>query len=164
MSMSLSEAGRLGAERTKLVWLERYRSNPKCCKFCNKDLPYSQRKNIFCGHSCSAQYNNVLRGEKRSCANCDKQLRSKQKVYCTHRCQQNHQWRTRKAVIEKTGIAHYGKVTAKRYIEELQGQFCAVCGINEWLEQGMNGVTGRLRKQATQVDITDTVRRDQYGS
>ena len=40
---------------------EQYKDNPNLCKNCGKPLPWEKRRNNFCNHSCSAEYNNKLR-------------------------------------------------------------------------------------------------------
>ena len=41
--------------------IEEYYKNPILCLKCSKILEYDLSNKIFCGHSCSAQYNNKLR-------------------------------------------------------------------------------------------------------
>jgi hypothetical protein len=41
--------------------IAKYAENPKLCKKCNSIIPYDKRRNDFCSHSCSAQYNNLGR-------------------------------------------------------------------------------------------------------
>ena len=38
-----------------------YYQNPKTCKCCEGVIPYERRSNEFCGHSCSATFNNTGR-------------------------------------------------------------------------------------------------------
>lgn len=66
--MSYSDAGRLGAEKTKAFmakvhadYVQRYLQNPRHCKCCGSIIPYGQRTNIFCSKSCSAKFNNAKR-------------------------------------------------------------------------------------------------------
>lgn len=66
--MSESEAGKLGAEKSKLITAQKlqdriklYNQNPSTCKQCNGILPYDKRHNIFCCKSCAATYNNLAR-------------------------------------------------------------------------------------------------------
>jgi hypothetical protein len=70
--MNHSEAGKLGAIKSKEVWankkkyfVEQYQKNPNRCKFCEKILDYEKRRNKFCDHVCSAKYNNLH--NERSC-------------------------------------------------------------------------------------------------
>jgi len=41
-----------------------YYENPRKCESCDEIIPYSSKNNVFCGHSCSATYNNKKRGKK----------------------------------------------------------------------------------------------------
>ena len=150
--LSRSEAGLLGAIRTKEVWLERYRSDPKYCNHCGKQLPYEKRKNKFCDHSCAASNNNlgVARNTSRvdiavvgngvcnviarqTCQGCGKDIcDSKHKrKFCSVQCQRDLEWQIRKQQIIESGKALYPK-TAKRYLTETQGHRCEICGIIEW--------------------------------
>lgn len=45
----------------KQVKMEDYEVNPKICKNCGKSIPFESRRNDFCSHSCSAQFNNKTR-------------------------------------------------------------------------------------------------------
>jgi hypothetical protein len=40
---------------------KKYENNPKCCKKCDKKIPYEKRNNDFCNSSCSASFNNIGR-------------------------------------------------------------------------------------------------------
>ena len=69
--MNKSEAGKLGAIKSTLLAkqkvlqnIERYLLDPIVCKHCKSVIPYEKRSNIFCDHSCSASYNNVLKEKK----------------------------------------------------------------------------------------------------
>lgn len=63
--MSESEAGKLGALKTKQIYKERkeekelqYLQNPKYCLNCGKIIPFEKRNNKCCCRSCSATYGN----------------------------------------------------------------------------------------------------------
>jgi hypothetical protein len=131
MVMSRSEAGRLGAEKTKQTWRRRYKESPKYCAFCEKELPYEKRLNKFCNHSCAASFNNTDRKKERYCLNCEKELVEQQKKFCTHTCHKLFQWQEMKRLIEETGITA-GLTSAKRYLREVRGNQCEVCGVGEW--------------------------------
>ena len=71
--LSPAEAGRLGGEKTKLLFAQKllekisnYNISPKLCKECLLPLSYDHRHNAFCGHSCAAIYNNRRRETKSS--------------------------------------------------------------------------------------------------
>lgn len=97
-----------------------YSEHPKFCKQCGKELPFEQRDNEFCSHSCAASYNNLGRVltdearqnisngmQKRSelfdgnfkpiqrttghCLNCGKEL--KRGKYCSIECQHEHEYK-----------------------------------------------------------------------
>lgn len=63
--MSESEAGKLGAEKSKIISAQKkqeriklYNENPKLCKQCSVPLSYDKKYNTFCSSSCAAKYNN----------------------------------------------------------------------------------------------------------
>lgn len=41
--------------------ISEYNSSPKKCNFCNNVLPYENKRNKFCNHTCSASYTNKKR-------------------------------------------------------------------------------------------------------
>lgn len=63
--LSYEEAGKLGAEKTKLVIAEQkkqrikqYEGDPTLCGFCGQSQDYKRRHNKFCNQSCAASFNN----------------------------------------------------------------------------------------------------------
>jgi len=132
--MTRSEAGRLGAEKTKQIWLQRYAKQPNHCVFCKEVLPYSKRHNKFCNQSCAASFNNkgVCRNSKKpfnECLNCQKS--TKNKTFCSLRCHHEHFWKKKKKEIESSGEAPYVG-TAKRYLRETRGCKCEICNRKKW--------------------------------
>lgn len=73
-----------------------YVKNPKLCKKCKKPIPWNQRENNFCSHSCATSYTNIKRGAITSgkyvknatskCLNCGKEIFARNK-YCSIICQ-----------------------------------------------------------------------------
>jgi len=51
----------VAAQKKKQERIEKYNSNPKCCKHCDTPIKYEKRINKFCSSSCSASFNNVGR-------------------------------------------------------------------------------------------------------
>lgn len=69
--LSPAEAGKLGAEKSKLITAQRmiekislYELSPNKCKQCLNHLSYKARHNLFCGRSCAAKLNNSKRENK----------------------------------------------------------------------------------------------------
>ncbi len=69
---------------------------------------------------------------RRDCKNCGETLDRLEKVYCNNNCQQDFQWAQRKQLLEKSGEAP-GRVTAKRYLIERDGNQCGICSIDSWM-------------------------------
>lgn len=59
------EKGREKQQENRKKRIKEYNKNPKRCKSCGKPIPYKQKAvKQFCNKSCSAQYNNTLRGPR----------------------------------------------------------------------------------------------------
>ncbi len=69
--LSYSEAGRLGylssiqkIKEMKQKRIDKYNKIASICKHCNSSIPYEKRMNTFCSSSCSATYNNIIKGKR----------------------------------------------------------------------------------------------------
>ena len=157
---SKAEAGRLGAEKSKITSALRqqerinlYNLNPKTCKRCNKTLGYFEKRKLFCSSSCSATFNNLKRTEnirknpkqykeKRApvswnCLNCEKEHTTvawRVGKYCGSRCQKDHQYKERIKKWLEEGISWNLQIPgwAKKHLSDTRGYACEVCGISEW--------------------------------
>lgn len=169
--LSYSEAGKLGhlKAREKLDEYNRkfrkiYDSNPKKCKFCDKEIKYENRRSSFCNHSCAACFNNkgvnrhIKEGMEKQgldikkpkdvkyyfdyirksnkCLFCGKITKGK---YCSLRCQQDYKWKITKEEIAKRNAIDFNAVansrTARKYLKETRGIRCEICGITEWMSK-----------------------------
>ena len=142
--LSASEAGKLGyiasnlgsqIRSKRLKCTEQYNENPKICSCCEKPLSYELRRNKFCSHSCAASYSNKKRGFKKrvkiSCVNCGNEAKKNAAKFCSPACFAEHQWKLKKEKISSTGIAE-GINQAKKYLKEVRGNSCEMCGIDTW--------------------------------
>lgn len=72
--------------------LTTYTNHPSFCKQCNKMLTYNQhiKKLLFCNHSCSATYNNLIRPKiiyNKKCKQCDIDfIPKKTETFCSSTC------------------------------------------------------------------------------
>ena len=65
------------------------------------------------------------------CLNCQKELSSHLKKFCSHQCQQDFYYKV--SIQEwKKGNVHFGYRRLKRYLIDTYGYKCSVCGISEW--------------------------------
>lgn len=133
--MSRSEAGKLGAEKTRLLWLERYSKNKSFCACCNLELPYDKRHNKFCNHSCSASFNNKLKGENKKdqiCEWCETTIENGKNLqkFCSKKCWGEHKRHQTKIKIESGECIKTR--TCKQYLLETRGIQCEICKITEW--------------------------------
>lgn len=77
----------------------------------------------------------------KTCSNCGKSLNSKQFKFCSNVCQQELDWRIRKDSFERAGnwprvVNSYAKARHfKRYLLEIRGHKCELCGIETWQGQ-----------------------------
>lgn len=116
---------------------EKYNKNPKRCKFCNNILSYEKRKNKFCDHSCSASFvnrdiqRNYCSGKyiKKMCIVCG--TVTKNEKFCSQKCFKKFEWDSIKKEIEVTGKIS-GLSTGKKYLKEINGNKCSICGLSEW--------------------------------
>jgi hypothetical protein len=150
--MTRSESGRLGAiagwkkwshDRAKLC-RESYESSPKKCKYCEIILPYEKRRHTFCNSSCAASFNNT--GCRRhpgpkpvlgNCLNCGKQVHDIRCKFCTGKCEEIYKWKQTKKHFVEIGKIEVGRsgnpIRAKKYLKEVRGIKCEICGLTEWL-------------------------------
>lgn len=153
--MSRSEAGKLGAEKTKLTVIKimearhkAYEANPVLCKYCSTVIAYDRMKRgvKFCNKTCSATFNNMARIKKSTikvtrvsknttplvtCMNCMllapeyKNGRS----FCSHQCFVSKNKHDR--LIEwLAGGKIASKLSVKSYLLKEQNGQCASCSIS----------------------------------
>ena len=128
--MNFREAGKLGAEKTKLYWnkvKEEYNLSPNKCSFCKIPLEYSKRNNKFCSRKCfSLNEKELFNVHSKYCLMCNNELDGSGKKYCSIQCQQDYQ---NKQKVEN-GIASIKSL--KTYLIKTNGYICNGCGISEW--------------------------------
>jgi hypothetical protein len=101
-------------------------------------------KIFFCGHSCSATFNNKKRRKYKSkllkrCICCNTQTYNK--TYCSKTCQLNYLKNKKWEKIEKEGKVNlsdceeHNRRTAKKYLLETKGHICSICKNTEWLNK-----------------------------
>jgi len=146
--VSKAEAGRIGAEKSKQTnalkkqkRISIYRDNPNTCKQCETIVDYDNRHKKFCSSSCAATYNNLNR-EKRTttkwnCVNCGKKHETvawRAGKYCSNECQIEFQTkeRIRQWLEEGKDWSGQNPQWARKYLQELRGEGCEICGIVEW--------------------------------
>jgi len=148
--MSFSEAGKLGSIRSTVTWkkkrlsnIKKYKLDPKRCLHCKEPMPYDNRRNKFCSHSCSAIFNNsgVVRNgfeiSNKICKNCGKSFKphgSNVGTYCSHKCQGEYKWNKTKQKITKQGwYSTKNSHTVRKYLRETKGWKCEICHRKDWM-------------------------------
>lgn len=115
----------------------------KLCLFCEKQIPKDKKQNKFCGHSCSASYNNkgVVRNikdgsrKKKPCSECGT-ITSNAK-FCSRICTNEDRKKKVEATI-KSGqykVISSGDTFLRRYLIRTRGHKCEGCGTEKWLKQ-----------------------------
>lgn len=146
--MNMSEAGKLGARaslkthnKNKELRVEQYKNNPNRCLTCDSIFSYESRHKKFCNRSCAAKTNNIgisrnknnfneIRS-KTGCLNCSESLKKNASKFCSSACFTEHQWKLKKEQISLSGKAP-SIVQAKKYLKEVRGNSCEMCGIDKW--------------------------------
>lgn len=139
---SHTKAGKLGglaAAKHQRLKHERcvreYNANPKTCKGCKTKLPYVNRRNIFCNHSCSASHNNkgVRRHGlgKKPCLFCGKITNNPK--FCNSFCNEGYRWQELKTRVENGQNTR--PRTLKKYLLETREHQCEICRRVKWRKQ-----------------------------
>lgn len=129
-----SEWGKIGAA----LWIKKceekrlnYAKTPKLCEQCGIALPYTKRRNRFCGHSCAATNLNPRgigsRGRARQCINCNDSTINR--LFCSNACKSIYQ--RRQNLMNGT----ISPITLKRIIIDRDGRKCSICLLTEWLNK-----------------------------
>lgn len=129
----------------------------RTCKNCGKEdriVKNKAERSPFCGHSCSASFNNRLREKKiKYCLLCNSKITSSENKYCSHNCSTQHR---KQSLIQrwldgeyKLAIGANGNVTGsiRNYLIEQANNRCSRCG---WCE--VNHVTGKVPLTVDHVD------------
>lgn len=118
--------------------IKEYLETPKLCLNCKEIIPYDKRENEFCSSSCSASYNNKKRSkQKPKCVVCGKDVNDIRSKCCSYTCDQQRKWLQRKKDIERKGEIKYGIVTIRRYLREVHGCKCSICGRSTWCKKSI---------------------------
>lgn len=149
-TMTRSQAGMLGAEKTKIIQAEarrrriqEYEKEPVRCKTCQGPIPYDgRRRQTFCSRSCSAAFNN--KGVRRNgtqppdCLNCGSRTVDSSRKFCSQECHLEYSY---KQYIqswlkgEESGVTCHGLDVSnyiRRWLKETRGLRCQICKTDKW--------------------------------
>lgn len=138
--MSMSEAGKLGAQKAlitikerKLKRIEDYLLSPSLCETCCHELDYKHRHNRFCGHSCAAKFSNIKRATSKDyiCNNCEKKFHSFSKLplHCSQKCYFDFKFKENLKKAANNEIL--GVTILKKILLHLNPK-CNICDIDTW--------------------------------
>jgi len=150
MTMSRSEAGRLGAIAKAKAARSKYEENPKPCEECEELLPWESRFNRFCCRSCAAINRN--RGKRRhgrgprECLCCNRETRNPK--FCSNACRAEYNIQQTFKRYDETGIADGEPRTVKKYLIGRRGRRCVLCGGTKWRGQPMPLVLDHINGNA----------------
>lgn len=116
------------------------------CHHCDEAIPYTKRRNRFCGHSCAASvankgvFRNFKHGEfsEKPCENCG--LTTNNKRFCSRLCDSENNWKQNLEAIENSGcligsnpLYGYSPLIARKYLIYSRGHCCSICLNCEWM-------------------------------
>lgn len=113
-------------------WLESKKIKIKC-KNCGKEFIAKYKGRKFCCHSCSATYNNKLRGKREArCLNCGKNIYYRNK-FCNNTCyaeyeQKEYIKRWKEGIYDGINGKYQIIGAVKKYIFEKNEYKCEKCG------------------------------------
>lgn len=120
----------------------------KTCLNCNDVIENYGKK--FCSQSCSAMYNNKLRGVEKKCLNCDTILKDSRRNCCSHKCDKEYKEKLRFEKIENGDTTLHHK-QYKKYLIHVHGEKCMKCGWNE-----VNPTSGKVPIELEHIDGDST--------
>lgn len=132
-SSCAAKTNNLGVIRNKINYSDSCFSSSECksvkfkpdCLNCGKQLDRNSKK--YCSLDC---FRNEVKF-KPDCLNCGKQLNRNSKKYCSLDCFNDYNWKLKKEQISLRGKA-YEIRQAKKYLKEVRGNSCEMCGIDSW--------------------------------
>lgn len=121
----------------------------KKCLNCKKEIVNTGTK--FCSNSCSATYNNKLRGDIVNCLYCNNIINSddrQRRKYCNQSCFNGHKEQLIFENIESGNHQSMDTRIYKKYLIKLHGEKCMECG---WCE--VNQHSGNIPLELHHVDF-----------
>lgn len=99
--------------------------------------------------------------QKPKCLNCDQPVKWNTSKYCCRKCQHLYMWSAKKTFYEKMG--HWNGVTCegaarvltKRYLIEVKGHRCEVCGLREWLGKSIPLVLDHINGKSWEIGLAN---------
>lgn len=162
MTMSRSEAGKLGAEKARETVkkayedrIKHYNENKSICTHCNAPLEYESRHNKFCNQSCSASFHNEKKKKYNYCIHCGSLAQGKNRKpnqkYCSTKCQQAFVKEARYKEMLAGVSSGMKNASIRKLLIEKHGAKCMSC---DW--DKINPTTGKCPIELEHVDGDST--------
>jgi hypothetical protein len=118
----------------------------KVCLNCGKEFNVTKlNEKVFCSQSCSATFNNKLRGKKSTCLNCNEEIVS-WRIFCSKTCSNNHKQTVLFSRIEN-GETGFSEKQLKRFLIHKYGEKCMEC---DWAK--IHPLTKKIPIQLEHID------------
>ena len=144
---------------------EKYSKNPKECPNCGLSLLFKDKRNDFCSKKCFYEFRKketrIKNNVRETCLFCGKRVKKGASTYCSLKCQQKQSWKERKDFFEENG---YWKgcnnntsirKNNKRYLKEMKGCKCSICGLMEWRGQEVLLILDHINGNSTDNDLAN---------
>lgn len=142
--LNFSESGKLGAIASKAIVralkekrIQDYLANPNKCKFCNNNIDYGRKNNIFCSHSCAASFNN--KGVRKhgqlppNCLICSAKTSYSARKYCSRECFFAGRKKESHKSITNGSVHHPYRL--RNFLIETRGYGCEICKNSTWMNK-----------------------------
>lgn len=75
------------------------------------------------------------RKKRPPCLNCGKEIKKNASSFCSRACDAEYRWKEKiKHIVETNGTGSgIGIRTLKRYLIQVHGHVCSICGLKEWM-------------------------------
>ena len=126
----MRKIAKLGGQGKHAKSLTKYNQSPKFCKRCSALIPYEDRRNDFCSHTCAALYNNARRHQHkdpRTCNDCGCVIKQYRHEPICGKCQRVRDFKYR--ILNRLPISHSA---VRKYLITTRGHTCEKCKLTTW--------------------------------
>lgn len=116
------------------LWIQEYLYNldQKSCINCDIQIDFEKSENNFCSKSCSATFNNLLKGKVKECKSCEILFKgSRASEFCSKVCYLKSYYIDR-FLSWYYSEKNFGNRAIRDFLSTQFGYKCSFCGISEW--------------------------------